>query len=175
MENRLNMVGKLENYDLYQFSPTLFDLFGKYYPEPVKLKRILRFVLALKCGYEIFYLIDNDNKTIAYCVLQNGKSGRFDFSCQGDALVGPVLVLEEHRGKSIAAKLIKHILEIKNGYYKNIYCYIKKDNFASIKTFEKVGFTYYSDARLTPLLYNVRKCKHNDCKHLIMKYEDNSK
>ena len=170
MIKRLELLSEFDGFKLFKYKPTLLHMFGGLYPEPVTIRRIIRFGLALKCGYEIFYLVDKD-KTVAYCTVQSGRSKRFDYSNERDIIIGPYVVIEEYRGQSIASKLIKEVLKIKKGTYNYAFAYIKKENVASIKTCEKVGFEYYSDAVVTPLICNVQKSENNSCKHIIMKYE----
>lgn len=154
---------------ILQFTPTLFSLFGKLYPEKITIRRIIRFLFALPDGYKIYYLT-KENKTIAYCVVQSGKSKRFNFVNNEDIIIGPILVLNEFRGKGVATELIKSVLALENNNYNQAYCYIKKENQASINTFKKVGFIYYSDAILSPVLCNVKISNSEKSKHLIMKF-----
>ena len=177
MESKLKMTKKLEllseigEYKLFKYKPTLLHMFSKLYPEPITLRRVLRFGMALKCGYEIFYLVDKD-KTVAYCTVQSGKSKRFDYSSEKDIIIGPYVVVEKYRGQNIASTLVDKLLKIKKGTYNYAYAYIKKENIASIKTCEKVGFEYYSNAVVTSLICNVKKSNDSNCKHIIMRYEE---
>ncbi len=174
MKQRILSVGRVDKFELIRFTPGILDLFGKYYPEKISLRRIIRFGMALKCGYEIYYLTDGD-KTCAYCTVQSGKSKRFDYSDEKDIIIGPYAVVESYRGNGVASRLVEKVLEIKKGTYKSAFAYIKKENIASIRTCEKVGFRYYSDAVITGLVRNVRKTNKTDSSYLIMKDEGKNK
>ncbi len=173
MTKRLKLINRIGEFKLFEYKPTLMHMFGKLYPESITVRRIIRFALALKCGYEIYYLTDKD-ETVAYCTVQSGKSKRFDYSTEKDIIIGPYVVVEEYRGQSIASKLIEEVLKIRKGTYNYAFAYIKKENIASIKTCEKVGFTYYSDAVVTPFICNVKKNEDSDCNYIIMKDEEKS-
>lgn len=174
MNGRMKPMGKMEEFEIFKFTPGVFSLFGEFYPEPISLRRIIRFAMALKCGYEIYYLVDG-KKTVAYCTVQSGRSKRFDYSDEKDIIIGPYVVVEDYRGRAIASRLIKEILAMRKGTYKGAFAYIKKENIASIKTCEKIGFKYFSDALVTRIICNVRKTEKKDSSYLIMKYEETNK
>ena len=160
-----------EQYEIFKYSPSIFHLFGKYYPERITLRRIIRFILALPDGYEIYSLV-KDDKALGYCTIQRGKSPRFDYTTEKDIVVGPYVIMPEYQGNGLAAKLIRRVLLINKGKYQYAYAYIKKDNTASIKTCEKVGFKFYSFAEVTKIKADVKKTDDAKAHYVVYRYEN---
>lgn len=168
--NNYNNISSFDDYKIVRYRPSWFHLFGKYYPEKITLRRTIRFVLAMPCGYELFSLIHND-VVQGYCVIQSGKTMRFNFASDKDIVVGPYYILPDFQGRSLASKLIKAILEFENGKYTTAFAYIKKNNIASIKTVEKLGFSYYSNAEVTKKMAFVKKNDDDNAQYIIMKMD----
>lgn len=165
---------KLEDYDsfeIFKYTPSLFHLFGKYYPEKITLRRIIRFILALPDGYEIYSLV-KENKAWGYCTIQNGKSPRFNYTSENDIVVGPYVIMPEYQGHGLAAKLIHRVLLANKGNYDYAYAYIKKDNIASIKTCEKLGFAFYKNAHVTSIKADVKVTEDKNADHIIMRVNE---
>lgn len=165
---RLTEISGFEDYQILKYTPKWYALFGKYYPEKITLRRIIRFLLAMPCGYETYFLI-KDNVVEGYCTVQSGKSSRFDYTSENDIIIGPYYILPQYQGKSLATKLIDLILRYKNGSYKYAFAYIKTDNIPSIKTCEKLGFSYYSGAHVTKFKADVRKTDDINAHYIIMR------
>ncbi len=166
--NRIEKIASLDTYSVYRYIPSLINLFGKYYPEKITIRRIIRFVLALPSGYEIFSLVDNE-KALGYCTIQSGKSKRYDYTNDNDISVGPYVIMPEYQGQGLAAELIKVVLDYKKDDYIYAYAYIKNDNYASIKTCEKNGFNFYSYARVTSLKADVKISEDPTADYIIMR------
>lgn len=166
-KSQLIQISKHGDYMLYEYSPSIFHLFGEYYFEKIKIRRIIRFCLALASGYKIYYYV-KEHTPVAYCTVQNGRARRFDFSTDADIVIGPYVVDDLYRGNGIAASLINQILLLYKNRFERAFVYIKKDNIASIKTCKKLGFDFYSDARVTPLKADVKSINGADSKHLIL-------
>ena len=160
-----------EDYEIFKYSPSLFHLFGKYYPEKITLRRIIRFLLALPDGYGIYSLV-KEGKALGYCTIQNGKSPRFDYTSEKDIVVGPYVIMPEYQGNGLAAKLIYRVLLTNKGKYEYAYAYIKKDNIASIKTCEKLGFSFYKNAHVTSIKADVKSTDDADASHIIMRIRE---
>lgn len=165
----LQLIEEIDGYEIYKYKPSFFHLFGDYYPERISVRRIIRFLLALPDGYEIYSMVKNGN-ALGYCTIQNGKSPRFDYTSQDDIVVGPYVIMPEFQGKGLAAKLISIVLQQKKNSYNAAYAYIKKDNIASIKTCEKVGFRFYSYAEVTRIKADVKKTSDQEASHVIYRY-----
>ena len=164
---------KIEDYDsfeIFKYTPSIFHLFGKYYPERITFRRIIRFILALPDGYEIYSLVKVD-KALGYCTIQNGKSHRFNYTTEKDIVVGPYVVMPDYQGHGLAVKMISRVLMANKGKYEYAYVYINRDNVASIKTFEKLGFTYYKNAYVTRIKADVKATDDTDANYIIMRIE----
>jgi RimJ/RimL family protein N-acetyltransferase len=160
-----------DGYKIIRHTPSVFNLFGEYYPEKITIRRIIRFLLALPDGYEIFSLV-KDGVAVGYCTVQNGKSPRFDYTLPEDIVVGPYVIMPKYQGKGLAAKLIEAVLQSKNTSYRSAYAYIKKDNIASIKTCENVGFKFYSFAEVTRFKADVKKTNDTKAHYVVYRYEN---
>ena len=84
---------------------------------------------------------------IGYCFIGDGANFRYTFADRGDALVGPYYVSPDKRGMGLAAKLVSTCLRIDPPKTGKAWEFIQHNNAASIKTAEKVGFSYYSECR----------------------------
>ena len=168
MTQKVIKIEEFDKYIIYEYTPTFFHLFGKYYPEKITLRRIIRFLLALKDGYKIYSLV-KDNAVLAYCTIQSGKSNRFDYTTKEDIVVGPYVVMPEYQGSGLAAKLIKRILIYKANTYRYAYAYITDGNIASIKTCEKLGFVFYKNAYVTAIKADVMATDDENTGHIIMR------
>lgn len=168
MSEKLIKIEEFDNYSIYKFSPDVFHLFGKFYPERINVRRIIRFLLALKDGYEIYSLVYN-NIAIAYCTIQNGKCRRFDYTTEEDIVVGPYVVMPQYRGLGLAKELISRVLKYKGKGYSFAYAYITEGNLASVKTCEKLGFEFYKYAYVTRFKADVKATDDKDAGHIIMR------
>ena len=168
MAGELRKIEDFEVYSIFEYTPNLLHLFGKYYPERINLRRIIRFTLALKDGYKIYSLV-KDNKALAYCTIQSGKSSRFDYTTENDIVVRPYVVMPDFQGDGLAAKLIKRILVYKAGQYRYAYAYITDTNIASIKTCERLGFRFYKNAYVTAFKADVKATDDDKTGHVIMR------
>ncbi len=171
MRNYVN-IKAFEDYKIYKYNPSWYNLFGNYYPEKKSIRRIARFMLALPKGYNIYSLI-KDNIPVGYCVIQNGESNRYNFTTKNDIVVGPYYITPNNQGKSLGTKMVKCVLEYNKGNYDNAYAYIKKNNIPSIKICKKNGFTIYSNAIVTKFIANVRTTQDTESKFIIMRKKGN--
>lgn len=168
---RIKELEGFENYRIVKFRPSLLNLFGPYYPEKITMRRIIRFFLALPYGYRIYSLI-SENTTIGYCTVQSGKSPRFEYTGKMDIVIGPYVIMPEYQGHGLAAKLIEIILKNEISDFKYAYAYIKKDNIASIRTCEKIGFQYYGDAIVTAIKADVKVSKNKKAPYSIYRIKE---
>lgn len=168
---RIKEVKKVGKYRIVRFKPWLFNLFGPYYPERITMRRIIRFSLALLHGYKIYSLI-NTNEVIGYCTIQSGKSSRFNYTKERDIVVGPYVIMPEYQGHGLAAKLIELVLKNGDCHFEYAYAYIKKENIASIRTCEKVGFQYYGNAIVTTIKADVKLVKEKNAAYSIYRISE---
>ncbi len=98
----------------------------------------------------------NSVKRVLYLIMDDETpvgSVRFD---KEDKIIVGVTVAPDQRGIGYGARIIKYACQrylVENSKGK-IYAYIKPDNLASIKAFEKAGFVYFEEG-----VCNNFKCK----------------
>jgi RimJ/RimL family protein N-acetyltransferase len=88
------------------------------------------------------------NKNSLYLIGEIGMSPigvvRFDKDKNGKTIVG-VLIEKNYRGRNLAIPFLKLACSEYQKFNKSeIFAYIKKNNIASIRSFEKAGFTFHS-------------------------------
>lgn len=103
--------------------------------------------------------IKNPNRLL-YLVLDDAiPIGTVRFDMEEKTIIG-VTVAPDQRGKGFGARIIQYGCEEYLAKYslQKIYAYIKPDNPASIKAFEKAGFVYSSEG----------VCSNTQCKIFIL-------
>lgn len=106
----------------------------------------------------------NSVKRILYLIMDDETPvGTVRFDKEDKIIVG-VTVAPDQRGKGYGARIIEHACSrysSENGFAE-IYAYIKPDNLASIKAFEKAGFVYFDRGM----------CNNSKCKIFILESND---
>lgn len=157
-------------YEYYKYIPSFFKPFYIKL-EKLTLRRRVRLLIAFFVGYSVYYLV-KDDKYIGYCLVQSGKDVRYKFATEDDIIVGPYYIVEDYRGKKLSIELLNYVLRYSGIKYNNAYDYIGKDNIASIRASEAVGFKYMSDANLTSILRRIILCKEGSGEYLIFKHSE---
>jgi RimJ/RimL family protein N-acetyltransferase len=88
----------------------------------------------------------NDDNACLYVLEKNSKHfGQVRFEIT-NIIVVSISVDVNFRGQGLASKMLSLAIKTFHENYKgDIYAYIRKDNLASIKIFEKTGFVYLED------------------------------
>lgn len=115
--------------------------------------------------HKIWYLekIKNKNTLFLIALINNKQAGivRFEIN-KGYSIIG-ILVSKEFRGQKLASAFLNRSAE---KYFENydspILAYIKKENIASIKSFEKARYTYFKDEIINGITSFVYKLEKHD-------------
>lgn len=90
-------------------------------------------------------IIKNPEALVLHAFIKKSFCGQVKFNCTAnEALIG-VSIVPDFRGRGLGAILLQkgiQQLQINNPAIKRIVALIKKENIASIRLFEKVGFAY---------------------------------
>lgn len=155
-------------FELYEYCPTMNNLFGIDFKPHSALTRI-RFIIELVKwgGYKVYYL-KIKNTIIASCIVSNGINPRYWFACENDVIVGPYYVSPKFRGMGYSHILLKLILEKMSLNYTYAFDYIHVDNIQSIKATEKAGFEFYAKVDISEITHRIRKNDKGD--YLVYRY-----
>ncbi len=143
MNDLLSLKYSTDNYCIYQYQPKRSKLFYKNL-EPLTLKKWFRFQLELIKGYTVYYMVVSD-EIVGSCVVSRG-GGRYSFAEKKDIVIGPYFVCPEHRGHGYASVMVDDVLNHLGIEYEYAWDWIRKDNYASIKTTERNGFEQVYEA-----------------------------
>lgn len=136
-----------EKYTVIRFAPSIKN------PKPVaeiyneyigcKARSIFRMIF----GYVVYFVLNERNDAVAYCVLKKRQSFRQPFMKKNDYLIAPYFVKEDYRNRGIARKMLETVLKISEYNEKNccFFAAVKTENAASLKVlyglgFENIGF-----------------------------------
>lgn len=106
--------------------------------EPLAIMRRIRFWIDMRYGYAVYYL-KRGEEFLGYCTITSGKNLRYWFASDGDIIVGPYYVAEQHRGHGYAAQMADAVLHHCGISWEKAYAYIRNTNLPSIRTIEKVN------------------------------------
>lgn len=67
-----------------------------------------------------------------------GKCFKFPFLSKGEAVIGPCVTAEDHRGRGIYPSVLRHVRQ--SGGYRAYYMFVNEQNIPSIKGIEKADF-----------------------------------
>lgn len=166
----MKQVYREDTFSIYEYRPTLFRPFYIKL-EPLTFRRRIRFILAYFSGFKVYYLKEDD-VIVGYCIVQSGKDRRYSFATQDDIIVGPYFIDEKYRGRKLSIFLLNFVLKKSGIKFKNAYDYIHKDNIPSIKASKAVGFTYYSDAKVSRYLRSITLYPQNKGDFVILRYQN---
>ncbi len=170
---RMHFVGKYDNIDFYEYSPSLFQAYFTDYPkkdhphyEDRLVHKIRMMTEYLRGGYHVFYMV-SDDRVLGHIVVANGGR-RLKLSGKDDIVVGPVFISPSVRGKGIGTRGIRVILNELNLEYNYAYEFIADDNIASIRTVEKNGYIFVGRVKESGFIRNLVECA--DGPYLVYRY-----
>ena len=163
----LRFLGKYDNIDFYEYTPTLFSPYYTDYPEqdhPHYEKRLVHKIRMmteyLRGGYRVYYMADN-GEIVGHLVVANGAR-RLKVSKKDDIVIGPIFISPSKRGKGLGTIGIHTVLNELKLDYNYAYEFIADDNIASIRTVEKNGYVYAGRAKESGLMKNLIECDDGD-------------
>lgn len=147
----MKCVYKKNNVELLEYRPLLFKpLYINF--EPMRLIRRIRFLKEyLGNGHYKVYYLKVDDEYVGYCVVAPGGR-RLKCSTEQDIVIGPYYINKQKRGNGYSELLVKLTLENCSYCYNYAFDWVEKNNIASRKTSENVGFTKYGELNVTPVL-----------------------
>lgn len=120
-----------------------------HHPQPGRLnihthfKPIYLFWYLFTFGRYCIYYVYDDNKKIVHFSHVMPKIFKYSFMPQKNSIhIGPCWTHEKHRGKGIYPAVLSKICN--DFSQKNTYIFTEKENLASQKGIEKVGFKQYA-------------------------------
>ena len=115
------------------------DIWHEYWPILLSDKQIDYMVENFQSENAIKNQIANENYTYFYIMKDGDKSGYFGLSDkEGYLFLSKIYISKEFRHKGLGTKAFEKIKEIANG--RKIRLTVNKQNFNSIKAYEKWGF-----------------------------------
>lgn len=152
---KLEYLRTIDGIDFYRFRARLFKyFFTPMAPYEGLFSRMVRETLDyVRGGYEVVY-IGKDQRLLGYIIVTRG-GGRNKFCTKEDIVLCSAWVQPEERGKGYANVLYGGALECYPHPYRDVYCYIRHNNPASVKTALKVGFQMVGNASHSGLLRSV--------------------
>lgn len=167
----MNVVIKESNYYISLFKPKINKLFyGSL--RIINLHETIRLLLAMIHGYRIYYMFDNYNNEIGYCMVSRGGSFRYPFTNSKDIIVGPYFIKQEYRGNGFSRILVNHCIKDLETDYINAYDFIQNSNFVSIRTTLSCGFVFLSYGYFTRYLRRLETTNNNTEKYKIFVYRN---
>jgi UDP-2,4-diacetamido-2,4,6-trideoxy-beta-L-altropyranose hydrolase len=117
---------------LYEWANDRITRENSYNSEPILLEtHKVWFERKLKETGSCIFIVEMDNQ----------PAGMVRYDAQGENAVISIIVAEDFRGKGLAAEFLKGTSSLKDTQcYANIFAYVKKQNNASAKAFEKAGY-----------------------------------
>ena len=106
----------------------------------------LRLALRSLRTYNIYYIADDGN-AIGYCFIKKNYFNKYSFMDKNDVIINPYLVDSAYRGHHLGAQLIQYAMDDLINQYSKMWAVIEKDNIASIKTVESLGFSLIGYAK----------------------------
>ena len=97
---------------------------------------------------------------------------RITCSQKEDVVLGPYYTLKDKRGQGIMPKILNATLHDLLDSYENAYCYIKKDNIASINAATKCGFQIIGQADMKGKLRRLYLTDDENSRFYIVKHEN---
>lgn len=159
-----------KNYRIMKFEPKITNLFGESWLSELWLARKVRFLLMYFTGYRIYYMfLKASNLCVAQCVIADGRYFRYRvFANHRDIVVGPIFVAKEMRGKKISNKFLEIIFNNIEDKYENAFAYVRKNNIASIKTFNNSGFCYDCDLKVDSTTRTIKKVTNKKGDNILL-------
>lgn len=178
--SKLEYLKSINGMDLYRFKPTIGHYFFEDwigFEEDIekhsKRQRIRMLIELLWGGYSVYYA--GQGEAILGYVLVACGGRRITCSKKTDIVLGPYYTLAAKRGHGIMFCLLENILHELEIPYESAYCYIKKDNVASIKVASKCGFEIVGQAEMHGILHKLYLTQNNSSKFYIVKYKNDKR
>lgn len=158
------------NFRLVEYEPKFTNLFGEDFEKHGFFTKIRFFIEKFFYGGYTVYYLKEEGVTVASCIVSYGRNVRYFFAGDKDIIVGPYFVDEKHRGRGLAKKIIRMVLENTAVYYENAWDYICEENIASIKATEALDFSFVMRIGISELTH--RMSKDDKGKYLVYKYQN---
>ena len=98
-------------------------------------------------NFRVIFLHDGDN--IVHYTYLTPKTLRFPFMGTKDMMVGPCFTFKDYRRKGLYTEVLKKVISCEG--YRKLWICATLTNKASLNTFTKAGFVFYSFARISRL------------------------
>lgn len=171
----LKLLKTIEGLDYYLYKPSLghwffegWDGFAEDTEKHARKQKIRMFIEYLWGGYSIYYAADS-TRLVGYVLVASGGK-RITCSCKDDIVLGPYYILKEMRGKGLCPKMLHAVLHELDIPYNDAYCYIKKNNTASLKAAAKCGFEIIGHAEIKGLLRKLVLTENSGSMFYIVRY-----
>jgi hypothetical protein len=150
--------------ELYEFTPSLFQLTEKYHLKAGKFTDKLLLFLKLFTGYKIYYIYKN-GFPVYYCFVSKPYF-KHPYLKRKEVLLGYYYTKEEERRKGIACWALSQILS--DVIYTRAIVFTRKNNIASQKTILKNGFEQigYGDYHGKFKIFQISDSEKNNS-HLV--------
>lgn len=175
-QKKLKFLKSINGLDYYLFYPSLGKWFFKNwdgYKEDIekhsKKQKMRMFLEWIWGGYSVYYISLND-ELVGYVLIASGGR-RITCSTRKDIVLGPYYILKEKRGLGLMSKALTAVLHDLDLLYENAYCYIKKDNVASLRTAIKSGFEIVGQAEMRGKLRKLFLTDNKNSNFYIVKYK----
>ena len=175
--SELKYIKNVDGMDYYQFTPTLGHWFFENWTgfqedkeKHSKKQRIRMLIEWLWGGYHIYYAGQGE-KIFGYVLIARGGR-RVTCSKKSDIVLGPYYTLSEKRGHGIMSRMLRTVLHELDISYENAFCYIKKDNAASIGVALNCGFEIIGEAEMRGVLRKLYLIKDKNSIFYIVKYKN---
>ena len=131
-----------EFYTIRKFVPSfkqpepIVDIYNEYIGS--KSRSVLRMIF----GYVVYFVYNNENIPVAYCVLKKRQLFRQPFMKKNDYFIAPYFVKEDYRNRSIARKMLENVLGISEYKEKNscFFAAVKTENIVSLNVLKSMDF-----------------------------------
>jgi hypothetical protein len=143
-----NWPEKLAGYSLNIWKPGVLSLKHKGTSSIVNL---IWYILTFG-KFRIIFLKDQ-NKIVHYTYI-TPKTMRFPFMERNDLMIGPCFTYTEYRGKGIFIEVLKKIINCEGSH--SLWICANLNNVASLKAFEKAGFSFHSFAQISRATKKVK-------------------
>lgn len=165
-DKRMKLVKSENGINYYLFKPSLFSLYYndknfKHKEEPQhrfslshKL-HMMWYIMAIRGGYSILYLEQN-GEILSYIIFLKANKKIISNCEKNDYYTVFLWTYPEHRGKGLATKMSRTMLQDLQLNYNRFYKTISKDNIPSIRVAEKCGFHSESDCVRTGWLHTIK-------------------
>lgn len=173
---KLKYIKDIDGMEFYHFTPTLGHWFFEDWvgfeedkDKHSRKQRIRMLIEWLWGGYSAYYAGQGE-KLFGYVLVARGGR-RITCSKKSDIVLGPYYTLSEERGHGIMESMLNTVLHELDIHYKNAFCYIRKDNVASIRVASKCGFKIIGQAEMRGALRKLYLTENENSKFYIVKYE----